>query len=132
MTTLESYQSKAHYGWKQQCENCSAISAYSSSSPQCEACGSTKFEVYFECPECGKKTEFGNSICSGCQKEISELISDQFKEPQIPETGKKNKHRILRSLIVFLIFIGLTIAAGMNIFVSIACGIAIGLLFFFF
>jgi len=132
MTTLESYPSKAHYGWKQQCENCSAISAYSSSSPQCEACGSTKFEVFFECPECHAKTEFGNSKCSGCQKEISELISAQFLEPKKPVSKKKKRHRILRSLIVFLIFIGLTIAAGMNIFAAIACGIAIGLLFFFF
>ena len=127
MNPSENDQQNSLHGWLQQCKTCGATSAYDQFRKNCEKCNTDDWAIFFKCPECAAKTEYGKTHCSGCHKEISYLISAPYIAPQKPTERKMSKKRILRFIIVFLIFSGLIYAATLNIFIAIALGIAMGL-----
>lgn len=127
MENPENLKSNALTGWQQKCEQCGAVSAYDQYSICCEKCGSKIYTVFYKCPECDALTGYGNTVCSGCKKKISDLISNPHKATEDLKNGKSKRMRLLKFLVGFLIFSSLIYAVGLNIFIAIAIGILIGL-----
>jgi len=127
MENIENLNSNVLNGWQQKCEQCNAVTAYDQCSISCENCGSKLHTVFYKCPECSAITDYGNTLCSGCKKKISDLISNPYRTPKVPASGKSKMIRLLKFLSAFLIFSTLMYAVGLNIIIAIVAGLLIGL-----
>ena len=118
--------SNALNGWQQKCKQCSAITEYDQYSVSCERCGSKIYTVFYKCPECEALTGYGSTLCTGCKKKISDLMSNPCKTPEDLKKVKSKRIRLMKFLAASLLFSSLIYAVGLNIFIAIVIGVLIG------
>lgn len=123
MSSPDQEKDKLH-GWLQECKKCGHIERYDQYNPVCERCRSKDLDIYFKCPLCQAKTEYGNEKCSGCHKEISFLISAPYLKQEIEEEKKQKKKRIRNAILIGVVFLILTLISGLSIPLSIVIAAA--------
>lgn len=118
-------------GWNQKCKICGFTAPYDQYNKKCSHCGSSEFEIYFICPICHERSEYGSQTCSGCQKDISYLISAPYLKSNKIDTKKKNHRKTILSISSVILFFGLTFALSLNIPLSLIAGLIAGLFCWF-